>query len=273
MMTTPTVPDGAVPVAAGPGDPAGGPPAPPGAAGPRFRVRSGRAEVWLVRRPAGVAARALARSELDEAERLRAASFRRPADALLYTAAHVALRRLVGRYTGTAPRDVRFLREPCPGCGLPHGRPSVAPAPPPLHFSLSHSGGLAAVAVAAVPVGVDVQRLPAAEAVDICARALHPDERAELAATRGREERRRHFGDLWTRKESYLKGLGTGLGRSPAEDYLGADTRRHPRGWTLAQVPCDAAHAACVAVRETAPVEVEVHRVPDDWLAAGSAVR
>lgn len=240
---------------------------PPGSVG-EYTVASGRLDLWLVRRPEKGAAE-LDCSELDEAERRRAASFIRPADGLLYAAAHVALRRLLGRYTGTAPRDVRFVHEPCPGCGGPHGRPAVAAAP--LHFSLSHSSGVALVGVAAVPLGVDVERLPRPEAVEVCTPALHSDEQAELAAA-GEAHRGPLFGRIWTRKEAYLKGIGTGLSRSPAEDYLGADTTRYPPGWTVLDVPCNDTHAASVAVRGAAPSSVNVRWLAQEWLSAGGGI-
>ncbi|MFF3752531.1 4'-phosphopantetheinyl transferase family protein [Streptomyces sp. NPDC002018] len=233
-----------------------------------FTVAPDRVDLWLIHGPtgAGADALALARTELDDRERARADAFVRPADGLLYTAAHVALRRLIACYTTARPEEVRFVREPCPGCGEAHGRPAVAPLPPPLHFSLSHSGSVALVGVAGRPIGVDVQKLPRAETVEICSRALHPDERAELDGTPAGEARRELFGRIWTRKEAYLKGLGTGLSRSPAEDYLGTDTGRHPSEWTVLGVPCRATHAASAAVRGTPPAVAEVRQVPGVWL-------
>lgn len=134
-----------------------------------------------MRRPTGADAEALAVAELDAQERKRTDAFIRRSDGMLYAAAHVAVRRLLGRYTATLPQDVRFMREPCPGCGEPHGRPALSPPPPPLHYSLSHSGGVALVGVGTVPLGVDVEKLPGVETVDICSKALHPDEQLEIA--------------------------------------------------------------------------------------------
>ncbi|GAA2502408.1 hypothetical protein GCM10010406_43650 [Streptomyces thermolineatus] len=248
---------------------------------PVVPVPPGRLDLWLVRGPRGNGAAApglpgLGLPDLDDAERRRAGSFVRPDQALLYATAHVALRRLLGRYTGTAPRDLRFVRESCPRCGEAHGRPALArsgPSPPP-HFSLSHSAGLALVGVAAVPVGVDVERLPRGETVEVCTPALHPRERAELARA-SREERNELFGRLWTRKEAYLKGTGTGLRRPPAHDYLGADRSGHPPGWAVLDVVCPPTHTAAAAVRGPAPRTVEVRRLhlTADALATPAAAR
>ncbi|MEG3631657.1 4'-phosphopantetheinyl transferase family protein [Streptomyces poriticola] len=233
-----------------------------------FTVSADRVDLWLVRSPAVPDATALDTTELDAAEQRRADSFMRAEDGLLYASAHIALRRLLGRYTGTAPADVTFVREPCPGCGGAHGRPAVArpaEAAPDLHFSLSHSGGVALVGVAAAAIGVDVEKRPKQESVEICARALHPDEQRELAAA---GEPTACFGRIWTRKEAFLKGIGTGLSRSPAQDYLGADTGRHPAGWAILDVPCGPTHSAAAAVRGPAPGRVRIRRLTEDWLRA-----
>jgi len=235
-----------------------------------FTVAEGRVDLWLIRSPQGPDAALLDTSELGPAEQHRAHSFIRPADGLLYAAAHVALRRLLGRYTGTPPQDLRFVREPCPGCGGAHGRPAIAPRS--LHFSLSHSGGLAMVGVAAVPVGVDVEKLPRQETVEICSRALHPGERSELEQAPG-AERNVRFGRIWTRKEAFLKGIGTGLSRPSTEDYLGADARLHPHGWTMVDVPCDPTHCAAAAVKGPAPATVTVRRLPGQWLGTHDGAR
>ncbi|WP_052412430.1 4'-phosphopantetheinyl transferase superfamily protein [Streptomyces mutabilis] len=116
-----------------------------------------------------------------------------------------------------------------------------------------------------------MERTPGAETVEACSRALHPDERAELAEAAQGEERRIVFGRIWTRKEACLKGLGTGLSRSPAADCLGADTGRHPPGWTVIDIPCEARHTAAAAVRGPAPATVDVRRLPGAWLLTPGA--
>ena len=191
---------------------------------------------------------------LDAGERERAARFLREADRDRYTASHLLLRRILARYTGTRPELLRFTREDCPCCGAPHGRPALADPAPGIHFSLSHAGALALVAVATQPVGADVEALPSAESVAGLVSVLHPAEQAELVAE-GRTPGA--FARLWTRKEAYLKGLGTGLGREPNLDYVG-DRQPGPPGWTLADVPAPPGFAAAVALR--ADTLAAVHR-------------
>ncbi|MFF5427922.1 MULTISPECIES: 4'-phosphopantetheinyl transferase family protein [unclassified Streptomyces] len=184
---------------------------------------------------------------LDAAELARAEEFRRPGDRATYLCAHVGLRRLLGAHLGVAPRAVVVERAPCPCCGGAHGRPVLADGGP--HFSLSHCEGLSLIAVAATPVGVDIERVPAPHLVTEAAEVLHPAESAELAALDG-ARRPAAFARVWTRKEAYLKGLGVGLGADPAATYVGAGpTPSAPPGWLLTDVTVPSGHRAAVAVR------------------------
>ncbi|MFC0599210.1 4'-phosphopantetheinyl transferase family protein [Streptomyces palmae] len=193
---------------------------------------------------------------LDAAERERAAAFVRAEDQVRYRAAHSGLRFLLGAYLDLEPAAVPFIREPCPGCGKPHGRPAVAGAP--LHFNMSHAGDLVLFAFAGTPIGADVERLQPVEVVDQVSPSLHARERAELAALPA-AERPAAFARCWTRKEAYLKGLGTGLSRDPALDYLGTGPQPVPVGaWTLFDLPLDhlaPGYAGACAVLGLAPTK------------------
>lgn len=104
------------------------------------------------------------------------------ADRTRFTAAHVALRRLLGSYLSLRPEDVHLGRDTCPCCGGPHGRPTVLDADDRLFFSLSHRGDLAVVGTAAAPIGVDVELVGDEDGAAELASMLHVDEQAELAA-------------------------------------------------------------------------------------------
>ncbi|MET9592082.1 4'-phosphopantetheinyl transferase superfamily protein [Streptomyces sp. NPDC006516] len=232
-------------------------------------VRNGRTDVWavpgdpdLTRGPDP-----LYPSVLDDRERGRAAAFVRVRDRVQYVNAHLALRHLLSAYSGVSARLLR-LGPPAHGTdgaasgGAPvvHG---VSGAP---RYSLSHSHGLILVAVAAQPVGVDVQRIPGPGTVDACLGFLHPRERAELAAL-PREGLAAAFAQQWARKEAYLKGLGTGLARSPRLDYVGARNRgAGPAGWHVVDIPVSAGYAAAVAVRSPAAPDVVLR----SWSAFGT---
>ncbi|MFG2292547.1 4'-phosphopantetheinyl transferase family protein [Streptomyces sp. NPDC048603] len=215
---------------------------------------AGEPGLWLVRAEAfsPVVAR-LADSVLDGAEKRRAAALRVAGDRGTYLAGHVGLRLLLGAYLGVPPVDVPLRRSPCPLCGQPHGRPAVPGNP--VHFSLSRSGGLCLLAFARVPVGVDIEAVPALDVAEEVGACLHPREVAELSGLR-EVGKPAVFARVWARKEAYLKGLGTGLGRSMSLDYLGTapDGVAKVPGWTIGDVPVDDGYAAAVAVQDAGPV-------------------
>ncbi|MFD0213138.1 4'-phosphopantetheinyl transferase family protein [Streptomyces hirsutus] len=189
-----------------------------------------------------------ARELLDAEERGRAGAFRHDRDRDAYVVAHAALRDVLSTLLGVPADALPLTREPCAGCGGPHGRPALRM--PGVHFSLSHSGGLVMVALAPAPVGVDVEGLATMRAALGAQSALHLAEAEELALLPA-HERPAAFTRAWVRKEAYLKGLGTGLVRDPALDYVGTGplpTAPAP-GWTVRDVLVPAGYAAAVALR------------------------
>lgn len=189
-----------------------------------------------------------ARELLDAEERDRARAFRHERDRAAYVVAHAALRDVLGVLLGVRAEALPLAREPCAGCGGPHGRPVVRL--PGVHFSLSHSGDLVLVAVAPAPVGVDVEGLATNRAVLGAQSALHPAEADELALLPA-HGRPAAFTRAWVRKEAYLKGLGTGLVRDPALDYVstGPLPAAPAPGWSVRDVLVPAGYAAAVALR------------------------
>lgn len=100
------------------------------------------------------------------------------------------------------------------------GKPFL-PEYPQIHVSISHSGPFAACAVGDAPVGVDIQIWKKGVSLEKVGRKLHPEERRALSEAE-EEERIRIFYDIWVRKESFLKAVGTGL-LLPLDSFLAAD--------------------------------------------------
>ncbi len=149
-----------------------------------------------------------------------------------------------------------MTRQPCLGCGGPHGRPTVPGDA--VHFSLSHSGDLVMTALADVPVGVDVEKIPGPHTVADVGPALHPDESAELDAL-APAHRPAAFGRCWTRKEAYLKATGAGLTEDPSLTYVG--TGANPAGpphWLITDHPAPPAYTAAIALLTT-PTSLPPH--------------
>lgn len=78
----------------------------------------------------------------------------------------------------------------------------------PLHFSLAHSGKLAAVLLSDSPCGVDVERIRPDTARKLLDRCLSPREKECTGVD---------FFTFWTRKECIGKYSGQGVGAHPAQ--------------------------------------------------------
>jgi len=84
-----------------------------------------------------------------------------------------------------------------------------------IHFSISHSVGLAVCAVSDRPIGVDAEHRRVVPE-DVIARCFSQGEQdyvlEEPRKTRGR------FFEIWTQKEAYVKMMGTGITDFPSFD-------------------------------------------------------
>ncbi len=140
-----------------------------------------------------------------------------PEVAATWAAGRVVLRHVLAHVLDRDPAAIEIRLDSA-------GKPRVADC----EFSVTRARRLVLVAVAADPVGVDLEAVPdeavAAEAVEL----LHPREKDELARFAGRDLAER-FVRVWARKEAFLKALSTGLARDPGMDYIGgADTPNSP---------------------------------------------
>jgi 4'-phosphopantetheinyl transferase len=139
----------------------------------------------------------------DEAARARRVRERQRAR---FTAVRGTLRELLGVYTGLAPRSVPIAYG---ADGKPHLDPELGT---PIAFNVSHSGDLAAIAIASHrEVGVDIElRRPRKRLPMLADAVLSPSERDWYAGLPERE-RLAAFLDAWSAKEAFSKLIGRGL--------------------------------------------------------------
>jgi len=156
-------------------------------------------ELRFVRLPLSADERAEALAVLSPAEQQRYTAG--PTESFL--AGRLLLRNLLTDITGTAANEV-ILDATCPDCGKQHGR-VTAPGTD-LHVSISHSAEVVVVAVAGVPIGIDVEGEPSPEAL------------AAIGAVAGEASITR-----WTRVEAVLKADGRGLRVDPKRVVFNAD--------------------------------------------------
>ncbi len=209
-------------------------------------------------------------------ERARAARFRFPEHRERFIAAHGALRDILSRYLNLPAGQLAFST-------TPHGKPTLtAPDHAWLQFNLSHSGDLALVAVTRDhPVGIDVeQMLPPENYPRLVEQFFSANENAAFLAL-PESKRAAAFFAGWTRKEAYVKALGTGVSL-PLDHFdvtmdpdaparLLAD-RRHPHhvaAWSLHTFTPAPAYIASLAVATLCPhltflVPRDVNNLPVD---------
>lgn len=202
------------------------------------------------------------RRHLSPAERVRADRFRFPRDRRRYVIGRGTLRLRLAAYLGCPPSGVGIVQDE-------YGKPHLAAgldAGFPLSFNLSHSGDLALLAVGGGPaLGVDVEAIrPIEPGVAECVFA--PDERALLDAVPA-DRRQQAFFTCWTRKEAYVKALGSGLS-TPLTAFAVSPDPLLPAAflridgepgevasWTLTDVAVGPDYAAALAVRMPGCVE------------------
>ncbi|MFJ5044513.1 4'-phosphopantetheinyl transferase family protein [Streptomyces sp. NPDC088719] len=124
----------------------------------------------------------------------RVAAYRSEEHRRMYVAARIALRMLLGACLAENPAAERFVREVCPRCGGPHGRPAVAGSL--VHLSLPHGEGVALLGFAGTPIGVDIEKPPDQDALSRLVPCLHERERAGPAG-RARRRTSRGSGPAW----------------------------------------------------------------------------
>jgi 4'-phosphopantetheinyl transferase len=189
-------------------------------------------------------------------ELAKAMAFRFEWDRGRFVAARGWLRWVLGRYLDRAPQDLRFRSDS-------GGKPALAgPGDGIVRFNVSHSGGLALVAVAAGrEIGVDVERIsagfPGLEVAERFFARAEVDRLASLPA----ELQTRAFFACWTRKEAYVKarGIGQALPLDQFEVSLGPDEPATLRSWGAdeAELTRWSLHVVDVGAEHTAAVVLE----------------
>jgi 4'-phosphopantetheinyl transferase len=203
---------------------------------------------------------------LDEGEKARMERFHFPDDCRLFEESHALLRRTLSRYSEVLPQEWRFVKDA-------HGKPRIDPNidSSALSFSLSHTKGLAVVAVTGgADIGVDVERTDRiVGAARLTCRFFSPEETIALQDLPPERLRERFF-LYWTLKESYIKARGLGLslpldsfsfrleGEMPLRIVFSRDSTDGPGGWRFALFKPLEQYAAAVSLLPSRPDPVRI---------------
>ena len=94
-----------------------------------------------------------------------------------------------------------------------------------IHFSLSHSGNLAVCAISDKPVGIDAERNKEIS-LNMAKRCFTQAEQQYVLSEKEKAQRR--FFEIWTKKEAYVKLLGTGI-----QDFLTFNVMGNDKIYTI----------------------------------------
>ena len=194
------------------------------------------------------------RSALDAPERARLRIMRDAGARLRFSAGRWLVRRVLARRLGCTEAEVELA------VGA-HGRPSLAAGG--IDFNLSHAGSLVVLAVGTVRVGIDVETTNRSRDWHAIARRFFsPVEFAAIEAC-DEAERRTAFFRAWTRKEAFVKALGTGLATGFARFDVSIGPRPALTGaridgvdaseWSIRDLAAGPDHLGAVAMRTTRP--------------------
>ncbi len=230
-----------------------------------MKCAPGEVHVWRVELDCAATAVGVLRATLSTEEKQRAARFRSLELRERWTVARGALRYILATYARCDPGALVFRAGP-------HGKPALAGPVEDIPFNLSHSGGLALVAIAeAGRVGIDAETVRSEiEVEDLSRRFFAPAETAEILAI-SPDARLAAFFACWTRKEAFVKALGGGLSVPLDRFQVTVRTDQPARlvwvegeesdRWSLLDVS-EPGVAAALVVEGPAPVLQRVNFVP-----------
>src|SRR4051812_18712561 len=159
------------------------------------------------------------------------------------------LRKLLARELGRTPEELVFAAGP-------HGKPKLDDSSAGVRFNLSHSAGLALIAIARdVEVGVDLEEVRPRGDLEGVGRRVFTEAEREAVAVGGEAGFYRH----WVAKEAFVKATGRGIESLRSFEVLldgpGGARLNHVAGdpaeaarWTLATLDAGPRFAAAAVV-------------------------
>jgi 4'-phosphopantetheinyl transferase len=204
---------------------------------------------------------------LDDKERNKALRFAHKIHSGRYVVSHCKLRAILAWYIGMVPENIRFAKED-------FGKPyiSIDGQEPEVKFNLSHSRRKMIVAVGLHgQIGVDIEEWNGRVDFDLVVSSCFAE--VERCFWNGLPEDRKDafFYRLWTRKESFAKAVGVGLGLDVSRIISSPEGGAHflsvPEGyglasdWTLADLDFGGGISAALTVPAKCYKGIELRRL------------
>jgi 4'-phosphopantetheinyl transferase len=214
---------------------------------------------------------------LSRDERQRAEEYVFERDRSRFIQARGELRMILGGYLGVRADRIRFRYDEFgkPWLGGPDGDR--------LGFNLTHSHGMALVAVArGRRVGIDIEYVdehrPYLDIAECCFSPLEANGLRQLPP----DLRPAAFFNCWTRKEAYIKALGTGLSyplreftvpiiSAGSDTLLAIDDPLESRPWSLVSLPAYPGYSAALVTEGEAGCAVRFYSLEEIEDESGGA--
>jgi 4'-phosphopantetheinyl transferase len=216
---------------------------------PALTLSSGEVHVWRMRLEQPPELHENFLRILDQDERARSGRFHFDKHRRYFVAGRGFLRTLLARYLDTRPEAVRFNYGP-------YGKPALDGdhRESPLRFNASHSGEWAVYGfVQHREIGVDVEYVKPHFATEGIAERFFSAGEVQALNALTEAEKPAAFFRCWTRKEAYIKAIGSGLSH-PLDTFDVTLAPGEPaallnvEGWSLFDLDVESGYAAALAV-------------------------
>lgn len=140
---------------------------------------------------------------LSDMEENRLKRFKLDEAKVSFAISHIALRLILSLYLNVNARDIEFTTNK-------YGKPELKNISN-LHFNLSHTKGLAVLALYSKPVGIDIELIDITLDFNDIAKLVFNQEELQSLNSNAVSTIRNKFFKIWTKKEALLKGFGCGM--------------------------------------------------------------
>jgi 4'-phosphopantetheinyl transferase len=183
-----------------------------------FNLQDNIIDVWLCQLNAIQDKNSQFLAQLSMEEKTRAERFKFDIHRNRFIASHGFVRLVLAKYLNIDANEIEYIKGEK---GKPYLSDSLDCNNNGLQFNLSHTQDIAILAVTKnSEVGIDIEHNDRkTDWKGICKRFFTMPEQDALFSL-DKEQQEIAFFDLWTRKEAYMKVLGTGLSLSPTEFTL-----------------------------------------------------
>ncbi len=179
---------------------------------PDFKLEAGVIDIWLCEAGAVQGSISGFSALLSTEEQARAQRFKFDIHRERFITSHGFKRAVLANYLNIAPTRIQYQRGD-------KGKPSLLDADydrQSLTFNLSHTAELTLLAIArGQEVGVDIEYINQKTDWQSITRRFFTKAEQQALFSLKEEEQKSAFFQLWTRKEAYMKLLGSGLSLSP----------------------------------------------------------